>query len=135
MPRRDEGLRWLIRYPARRWRWVLATLLTMLLQVGLDVLKPWPMKILVDHVLSGKPLPATLAGVAGRLPGGATQESLLRWSVAATVLLFVLGWGVGLAGAVANTGLGQRLDLRPRLGPLRAFTTPVLALSRPQVGR
>ncbi|HUS16672.1 MAG TPA: ABC transporter ATP-binding protein [Chloroflexia bacterium] len=103
---RGPRLRWLVRYPGRRRAWVGASLLTMLVQVGLDVLKPWPLKIIVDQVLSGKPLPAPLRPILGTSPG---RESLLAWCVGGTVGLFLLAWVVGLAREYANMGLRQRL--------------------------
>jgi ATP-binding cassette, subfamily B, bacterial len=52
----------------QRWRiaWVLAQIL---LIAGFELLKPWPLQVVIDNVLGGKPLPAALlAGVsAGRL--------------------------------------------------------------------
>jgi ATP-binding cassette subfamily B protein/subfamily B ATP-binding cassette protein MsbA len=43
------------------------------------------------------------------LPGGAGQTSLIGWSVAATVVIFLLSWAVGLLTAYANISLGQRM--------------------------
>ena len=41
--------------------------------------------------------------------GAVTREGLVLWSVAGTVLLFLLGWLVGLATGYANIGFGQRM--------------------------
>ncbi len=100
---------WLLGYALRRRPALLALLLTMVLKIGLDVLTPWPMKVLVDHALGDTPLPDALARAAELLPGAATRESLLVWSVAATVALFLLGWALGLATAYANIAFGQRM--------------------------
>ena len=78
---------------------------TMLLEAGLDVLRPWPMKVLVDNVIGRK----ALSGVMGDLFGSLSRADLLTWTVVATVALFVLGWAVGLAGAWAGLELGVRL--------------------------
>jgi ATP-binding cassette, subfamily B, bacterial len=101
--------RWLTRYALRRWPGLLAVLATMIVKVGLDVLKPWPMKVLVDHALGDQPLPLSLAGAAAALPGAATREGLVAWSVAATVVLFLLGWALGVARSYADIGFGQRM--------------------------
>lgn len=101
--------RLLVRYALRRWPALLAVAATMLLQAGLEVLKPWPMKVLVDGVLDDKPLPPALARAAEWLPGAGSRDGLLAWSIAATVVLFLLGWLLGLASAYANIGFGQRM--------------------------
>jgi ATP-binding cassette subfamily B protein/subfamily B ATP-binding cassette protein MsbA len=81
----------------------------MILKIGLDLLMPWPMKVLVDHGLGNQPLPSIMANVAIALPGGGTREAIIGWSVAATVLLFLLGWALGVARSYANIGFGQRM--------------------------
>lgn len=101
--------RWVAQYALRRWPGLAAVLATMFLKTGLDVLRPWPMKVLVDHALAAQPLPPTLAGVAALLPGASTQEGLVAWSAVATVGLFLLGWALGVAAAYANVGFGQRM--------------------------
>src|SRR5581483_8908844 len=100
---------WLGRYAIRRWRGVVAVLATMLAKIALDVLKPWPMKVLVDHALGNAPMPPTLVTVVGMLPGAATRQGLVAWSVASTIILFLVGWALGVATAFANIGLGQRM--------------------------
>jgi ATP-binding cassette subfamily B protein/subfamily B ATP-binding cassette protein MsbA len=101
--------RWVTRYGLRRWRGLLAVLAVMLLKIGLDVLRPWPMKVLVDHALGGQPITGALASLTALAPGAASREGLAAWSVAATVLLFLLGWALGVASAYANIGFGQRM--------------------------
>src|SRR5437899_11611266 len=81
----------------------------MLVKVGLDVLKAWPMVLLVDHVLQTKVMPPWLDGLAKMLPGPHNSAWLVGWSVVATVLLFLLSWAVGLSNAYANISLGQRM--------------------------
>jgi ATP-binding cassette subfamily B protein/subfamily B ATP-binding cassette protein MsbA len=101
--------RWLIRYALRRRGGMSAVLGLMLLKSGFDVLRPWPMKILVDNVLDHKPLSPSLSHLMEALPGGATPAALLGWCVVATVLFFLGGWAIGLAGSFANINFGQRM--------------------------
>jgi len=101
--------RWVLQYAARRRGPLLAVLLSMLVKVGLDVLKPWPMVFLVDHVLQTKVMPPWLDGLVKLLPGPHNSVWLIGWSVVATVLLFLLSWAVGLSNAYANISLGQRM--------------------------
>ena len=67
------------------------------------------MKVLVDHGLGAQPLSPALAAVVAALPGDGTREALIGWSVAATVVLFLVGWALGVAAAYANIGFGQRM--------------------------
>src|SRR5689334_18416289 len=68
--------RWALPYALHRWLPLLAVSATMLMKIGLDVLKPWPMKFLVDHVLSARPMPAWMARLVEMLPAAQTQSQL-----------------------------------------------------------
>ena len=85
---------------------VVATTLT---DVGLTLLQPWPLKVLVDNVLRGRPTTGALHSVFVALPGPASREALLWWTVAATVVLFLLTWAAGLAAEWARVRFGERL--------------------------
>ena len=54
------------------------------------------MVFLVDHILQGRVMPAWVQEMVQRLPGPATVNYLIGWSVAATVVLFLLSWAVSL---------------------------------------
>ena len=101
--------KWLARYAFGRWQGLLAVLATMVAKIALDLLKPWPMKVLVDHGLDAQPLTPGLATMAAMLPGAATQQGLIAWSIGATVLLFLAAWAIGVAAAYANISFGQRI--------------------------
>ena len=75
----------------------------------MEVLKPLPMKLLVDNVLNQIPLQTRIAGLVEMVPGAASREGLLIWLVATTVLLFVLGWALNLASTYSKIGFGQRM--------------------------
>jgi ATP-binding cassette, subfamily B, bacterial len=100
---------WSLRYALRRWPALSIVLLTMLSQVGLEALRPWPMKILVDNVLNRLPAGPTLQRLIDLLPGVSSPRDLLIWSIAATVGLFTLGWALGMVAALANIALGLRM--------------------------
>src|SRR5437667_4923998 len=93
---------WSLGHARRRWPALTGVLATMLLKAGLDVLKPWPMKVLIDQVISDQPMPPALAGVLDYLPYTATRDGLLWWCVAGTVVIFLLIWGLGLANSLLN---------------------------------
>jgi ATP-binding cassette subfamily B protein/subfamily B ATP-binding cassette protein MsbA len=102
-------VRWVLGYARRRRGALAVVVLSMLLKVGLDVLKPWPMLFLVDYVLQTRVLPGWLDALVQALPGGATPAALINWSVAATIVFFLLGWAIGLAQTCAGISLGQRM--------------------------
>ena len=100
---------WLGTYALRRKGALLVVFGTMLLKVGLDLLKPWPMKVLVDHALGDRPATGAIAAIVALLPGAGTREGLVTWSVVGTIVLFLLGWALGVATRYANIGFGQRM--------------------------
>jgi ATP-binding cassette subfamily B protein len=100
---------WATRYAFRRWIALASVLGTMLLRTAIDLLKPWPMVFLVDHVLQNKATPPTLQKVIDWLPGAGTTNNLILWSVAATIIIFLLGWLAQVADAYTNISFGQRI--------------------------
>jgi ATP-binding cassette, subfamily B, bacterial len=100
---------WLMRYALRRWQGLLGVLGIMVARIGLDVLKPWPLKVIVDHGLGSQPLTPAIAGLAALLPGTESREGLIGWSVVATVVLFLMAWAINVASSYANIGFGQRM--------------------------
>ena len=92
-----------------RWRFAWA-LLQVFLIAGFDLLKPWPLQIVIDNVLSGKPVAfPVLAGMSG--------STLL---LLACTALVVVNMGSGLMALLHNyttIGVGQRMvnDLRGAL--------------------
>jgi ATP-binding cassette, subfamily B, bacterial len=96
----------LLRYLRPEWRPLTVVLVTLGVEVALDLARPWPTKLLVDNVLGDKPIPNILSG----LPGPATHRGILVWVVAGTVLIFVLGMLVSIANQVASVRLSQRME-------------------------
>ncbi len=98
----------LTRYGRSQWRGLASVAGLLCAGVLFDVLRPWPLKLIVDHVLGGKAWPAHLAWLDG-LPGAHARGNLLAWLTAGTVLLFLGGWGCRLAQAYLQTGVGSRM--------------------------
>lgn len=96
-----------VRYARRRWRPMLAVLATLLLQSGLAILLPWPMKLLVDNVLGGQSLGPPLGALVGSTE--LSRETLLGLAVGATVVLYLFTWATDLGAAMAGIAFGQRL--------------------------
>jgi ATP-binding cassette, subfamily B, bacterial len=99
---------WMLRYALRRWPAMLMVLATILLNIGITLLRPWPLKVLVDNVLGTEPLPPVVAAAAGVLPGGA-DGGLVAWVAGSTVVIFLLGWVASVATASSNIAFGQRI--------------------------
>lgn len=102
-------IRWVSGYAIRRWGVLLGVLGTMLAKVALNVVKPWPMVLLVDHVLQDHTLPAWAQAGLALLPGTEAKSGLVGWAVGGTAIVFLLGWAAGLAEAFAGIRLGQRM--------------------------
>ena len=100
---------WLGRYALRRWSGVSVVLLTMLLKIGVDVLRPWPMMALVDYVLQHQPMPAWLLSAITALFGETSAQDLILLCIAGTAVVFLLGWALTAAAAMAGVGFGQQL--------------------------
>jgi ATP-binding cassette subfamily B protein len=101
--------RWVTGYAICHWGALLAVLGTLLGKVLLNVLKPWPMVLLVDHVLQDRVLPDWVQQCLAALPGAESKPGLAAWAVACTVIVFLLSWVAGLAEALAGIRLGQRM--------------------------
>jgi ATP-binding cassette subfamily B protein len=97
--------------PYRRG-WLLIVGVT-LLSTALSLLQPWPMKIVIDHVLAREPVSDTLAKVIALLPGGSTPEGLLGWMVLTTLAFVALNSAaeVILTRSWILTGQGMVYDL------------------------
>jgi ATP-binding cassette, subfamily B, bacterial len=76
--------------------------------VGIEILKPWPVKLVVDSLLAGKPLPAWAEWLS-RLPGSSRPETLLVWLAGGTLLIYLAAWAAKLAQAYCQAGVGSRL--------------------------
>lgn len=97
-----------------RWRAALVLLLVAAGN-GLALLMPWPLKLVVDHVLDVQPLPAWLAAA---LPEAlAEPRALLTAAAVAAVLFEAASAALGFAENYVSIDAGQRMvnDLRADL--------------------
>ena len=83
-------------------------MLLMLIGVALDTLKPWPLKLLVDHVLEGEPLPAAVAWLTV-LPGAGSAAALVGWLAGGTLVLFLGRQTIGTIQEYVRVGVGTRI--------------------------
>jgi ATP-binding cassette, subfamily B, bacterial len=109
-PSRSHPLvRWGTVAVLQRWKALLPVVATMLGGVVVTLLKPWPMKLVVDHVLTGERLPAPLTAFLGLASIEETPRMVLSLLVAATIALFLVGWALDLGHAVARVSFSQRI--------------------------
>jgi ATP-binding cassette, subfamily B, bacterial len=128
-------------------------ILLMLAKVGVDVLQPWPLKLIVDYALTAQPLPAAVLWIT-RLPGGATPGGQITWLAAGIVTLYLMGQALIISQRYVEARVGlhmtynlgeelfavlQRLSLsfhsRQRTGDLvRRVTTDSRCISDLAVG-
>ena len=98
----------LLRYMRPHWPQVLLLFAMLGVDILVDLLRPWPIKILVDNVLGDKPPSPTLEA----LPGGADPRGLLVWVAIGTIAVFVIGMLVSVIQNLANVSLNQRMEFR-----------------------
>jgi ATP-binding cassette, subfamily B, bacterial len=89
------------KYSLKQWRGMSLLVLIMLLEIGLSVLTPWPMKWLVDSVLRSAPSPTIFVGMS--------KQSLLLVCVGATIALFATNALLGLIQSIISINVGQGL--------------------------
>lgn len=99
----------LLRYAQGQWRAVLALFGTMFVDIALDLLKPWPLKLLIDNVLGDEPTPGVLTSV---LPGASDPRGLAAWAAGGVVLIFLLGTASSAFYNYLSLKLGQRMAFK-----------------------
>jgi ATP-binding cassette subfamily B protein/subfamily B ATP-binding cassette protein MsbA len=97
----------LIGYARPHWRGLVLVAVTIVATVGLDVLRPWPTKVLVDNVLGSQPLDGWPGAILS--PAGGEAKGLLVGVCVATVLIFAARAAIGMVSAGASVTLGQRM--------------------------
>ena len=78
-------------------------------EVPLQVLAPWPLKLIVDNALAGQPLPGWLSGTLLGLAGGGSREGEIGWLLGAMVAMGALTVTLELVQSWLSIGVGQRL--------------------------
>jgi len=113
---KDQLLVWTLGflYPYRKRVAVLALLL--LAEIGLGALQPWPLAIVIDYVLQGRPFPEPFARWLAAIHGG-NRFVLLIAVVVLGVIVQVTNQVVSAYGTQVQVDTGQRMvyDLRRRL--------------------
>jgi ATP-binding cassette, subfamily B, bacterial len=99
-------------YALVHWRgWIVIVAVT-LSTSALAVLQPWPMKVLVDHVLGTQPMPEWLASARQWMPWADTARGMLGWIVVAFLAIFVINSVAEVILTIAWVQVGQRMVFR-----------------------
>lgn len=92
---------------AERYSLALLSLLATL-GVATEALLPWPLKLIIDHVLTATPLPASAAWLYA-MPGAGSSTGLLAWLACGVLLLYIVARIVALAKNVVEANVNGRL--------------------------
>ncbi len=103
-------LAWMLRF-ARPYRrsWIFILFLTLAFS-PISLATPWPMLILVDHVLGSVPAPPWLATIKGILPGADSAYGMVAWVAVAGLGFFLLGALLDALLTLASFRVGQRMS-------------------------
>ena len=88
-----------------KWNFALATLCTLIVAVA-DLLRPWPLKLIIDNVLLGKSLPPSLRSLETYF----TNDKV--WTIIAVASLLILISAVKGFSVYAQTSITSRIGYR-----------------------
>src|SRR5262249_44198507 len=96
------------RYAQPQWRGLLWIGIASLAGVGVKLLVPWPLTLIVDHVLAGRALPERLQGIAA-LPGASSPQGLVAWLAGSSVALVLAKRLLKILQEYLEAGTGSRI--------------------------
>ncbi len=97
-------------------KWVLVIIIAMLAETMISLATPWPLKIILDHVIEQRPLPGWLQWVNDLFPGD-NKIQLATLAAVAFVVIAGLGSLAGIVESYYNERVAQNIanDLRRKL--------------------
>jgi ATP-binding cassette subfamily B protein len=96
----------LLKYAKPHWRGLLLLVGTMLVDIALDLLKPWPLKLIVDNVLGDQKTPDVVTSI---FPFADDPHGLILLASVGTVVIFLLGTGSSVFYNYFSLRLGQSM--------------------------
>ena len=87
---RTHDYRRLLKYATPYGRGWAAIVAATLFSTVLSLAQPWPIKVLVDHVLGDVPPGGVVQAIIAMWPGGETRQGLLAWVVVSGLTIFAL---------------------------------------------
>jgi subfamily B ATP-binding cassette protein MsbA len=90
-------------------------LLAMMVETVMSLALPWPLKIIIDHVIGDKPLPESLAWMAAQ--GSPERIDIAGWAALAMIIFTAIGGLAGYAISYLNENIAQHIayDLRKNI--------------------
>ena len=109
---RVKGYAQLLRYATPYARdWTLIVVVT-LMSTALSLLQPWPLKVIVDHVLGEVPVRGALGDILSSVPGTLSPSGLLAAAVVAGLVIFLLNTAAEFVLSLQWTRVGRRMVYR-----------------------
>jgi len=95
------------------WKRLTIALIAVLIESGMDLLEPWPLKLVLDHVLGSKPMGPWLASLVGSTVGQG-GSSILAFAAVAVIAIATVGAISSYTENYLTTSAGQWImhDLR-----------------------
>jgi ATP-binding cassette, subfamily B, bacterial len=94
-----------LRHARPHWRGFTLMFAASLLDVALNLARPWPLKVLIDNVLGSHRTPHWLA----QIPGAGSRHGLLLWVVGAEVGIFLASMLASMVSEFYSLKLGQQM--------------------------
>lgn len=95
------------------WHWLAVAFVALLAEGAMDVLEPWPLKIVFDNVIGSKKMPAILANLVSNTTGD-NKPAILEFAVIGVIAIAVTGAIASYIQKYLTTKVGQQVmhDLR-----------------------
>ena len=100
-------------YARPHWQGLSTVLVLLIADAGLQAVRPWPVKVIVDVILGGAALPASatwLTGLPGvRSPEGLANVTMLFWLAGLTIFVFLTTQAINALRSQIEIVVGQRM--------------------------
>lgn len=93
------------------WRSVGILIGLALIGIALEALLPWPLKLIIDHVLTNQPMPDVLSWLSA-FPAAQSSAGLLAWLALGVFLVFLTSQILKLVKGVFETRLATRIQIK-----------------------
>jgi ATP-binding cassette, subfamily B, bacterial len=95
------------------WKWLAVAFVAILVEGAMDLLEPWPLKIVFDNVIGSKKMPPVLAGVVASVTGQ-NKLAVLEFAAFGIIAIAVTGSIASYTEKYLTTKVGQQVlhDLR-----------------------